>query len=329
VSVQLSQFATHQSGLLASAERNGLPVLNDVQENDTVRVGKVQMRVAAALREGFLTRDSSGRIVENSADYVPQHFKEGAEGSGFEMGDRAKAYAAEQLGVPESEAGAALGQMIAWAQRTAPPEILAKLERQLRTEDGWKAALDTIANEFFKDQRNTQMQVELSAEGGKFMADTFNALQAGGRDPTVTLFALLDGKLDGDTTEKIAVSLGFKSADDFTAAFEEQSQEYDSILNAKLCQPAGVKIDDVIAWAEEGNVSSQEHRAALLLMVQQNRLDGFAKILAKYQKANPNGTGKALPQGAEIQRRPDGRETVRIPGLPEMTTATAKRLGYI
>jgi hypothetical protein len=331
VSVQLSEFATHKSGLLGTAERNGFVVTDAIRETDTVKInGKIGVSVATALREGYLTRDASGRIVENSADYVPQHFKEGAEGSGFEMGDRARAYAAEQLQVPESEAGAALGQMISWAQRTAPPEVLAKLERQLRTEDGWKSALDTIASEFFADQRNTQMQVGLSTEGTKFMADAFNALQAGGRDGTQTLFAVMDGTLDANTAAKVAESLGYKSADEFSGAVAEQIAEYDSILDERLAKPAGVDMASVISWAEAGNVSSQEHRAALLLMVQQGRLDGFAKILAKYQKANGGRSGDVkLPQGAEIKRKADGRETVQIPGLPEMTTATAKRLGYI
>jgi hypothetical protein len=329
VSVQLGQFATHQSGLLASAERNGLPVLNDVQENDTVRIGNVQMRVASALREGYLARDHNGRIVENSADYVPQHFKEGAEGSGFEMGDRARAYAAAQLGVPESEAGAALGQMISWAQRTAPPEILSKLERQLRTEDGWKVALDTIASEFFKDQRNTQMQVALSTEGTKFMADAYAALHAGGRNPEQALFAVMDGTLDETTTAKVAESLGFKSTEDFLAGVAEMTEEYDAILDERLAKPAGVDLNDVVEWATAGGINSQEYKSALHLMVTSNRLDGFAKILAKYQKANPSGASKPLPQGAKVTTLPDGREVVDLPNMPRMTLATAKRMGLV
>jgi hypothetical protein len=65
-------------------------------------------------------------------------------------------------------------------------------------------------------------------------------------------------------------------------------------------------------------------------MVQQNRLDGFQRILAKYQQATGGRSGDVnLPQGVEIKRTADGRETVTLPGLPTMTLATAKRMGYL
>jgi hypothetical protein len=326
--VQLSDLAVHKgSDILGTVHRGGFPVLDAVKETDLVRVGQIEMPVRAALKAGYLVRNERNEIVSNDGSYTPATMRDTAEQGGT-FADDALGYAASQLGSDDETAKHTLSEMLDFVT-TAPAEIQERLNRQLKTPQ-WRAALDEIHLEWSAHQRNGQMQVELSADGKGFMRDAYTTLQAGGRDPTQTLFAMIDGTMDETTTAKVAESLGFKSAGDFSGAVAEQIAEYDSLLDAKLCQPAGVKLEDVISWSEAGNVSPQEHRAALLLMVQQNRLDGFAKILAKFQKANGGRSGDVkLPQGGEIKRRPDGTETVRLPGLPEMRVETAKRLGYL
>jgi hypothetical protein len=330
VSVQLGDLSPHKSGtVLSTLNRNGLPVLTDeVRDDDRVTVHGIEMRVAAALRAGLLVRDPQGRVIENGPSHIPEYMKDSNE-SGGTFADSAIGYVQEQLGsgTDEETARDTLNTMLEFA-KTAPADVQERLNRTLKTPQ-WRDAISEIAREYFGDQRNTQMTVELSAEGKSFMADAFNALQAGGRNPTGALFALLDGQLDGDTTEKLAASLGYKSTEDFTAAFEEQGQEYNALLDEKLAKPAGVKFDEIVEWAEAGNISSQEYKSAILLMVQQNRLDGFAKILAKYQKANPSGASKPLPQGVKVTTLPDGREVVDLPNMPRMTLATAKRMGLV